>query len=276
MWVWWALLNNHTMKQVAPLPLESQSLFLLVRRGVPLLGVAGFLLLALLHPSGPGWFVLGAVSLLAEVWPTFKRGQAYLEARRTITLWDGAWVKILLPLAQRLDLGDAWILSFCAWNNRRVKEAFIRHKARRALILLPHCIQMARCKAEVLTDLKACYECGHCAVGDFLPLQLERKWQTRITNRSHKAVREAKEFKPDLIVAVSCADRLLKGLLKVPELPTYAIPLSLPHGMCVDTTFSVPHLLAAMNTLVEPRTPEGAAGTEKPGRVTPLQREGIA
>jgi hypothetical protein len=262
------------MPHSAALPAERYQLFLLVRRGVPMAAAAALLVLAAREPWGRGWFLLGAVFLLAEVWPTFKRGKQYLLARRSITLWDGYWVMALLPVFRRLGLADPWILSFTAWNNVRVRETFDRHRARRALILLPHCIQLARCKAEVLTDLKACYECGHCAVGDFLPMTLEQGWDSRITNRSHKAVREAKEFKPDLIVAVSCADRLLKGLMKVPEIPTYAISLGLPHGMCVDTVFSVPHLFAVMDQLVEPRNPAQAAGDQ--ARVTPLRREGIA
>lgn len=274
MWVSSAWVNNHPMQtSAAALPPERYLPFLLVRRGVPLLGAGALMLLAALEPLWRGWCILGAVFLLAEVWPTFKRGESYRATRRTTTLWDGYWVRALLPLARRLDLADAWILSFCAWNNHRVRANFERHKARRALILLPHCIQMAKCKADVLTELTACYECGHCAVGDLLPRQLERGWDTRISNRSHKAVREAREFKPDLIVAVSCADRLLKGLMKVPDVPTYAIPLALPHGMCVDTVFSVPHLFAAMDQLVAPKVPGGEeAGT----RITPLHREGIA
>jgi hypothetical protein len=105
-------------------------------------------------------------------------------------------------------------------------------------------------------------------VGDYLNAVLTNRWEGRITNRSHKAFREAREYRPDLVVAVSCTDRLLKGLTKLPELPCYVIPLSLAHGMCVDTDFSMPHLLAAMETLVEPRRPEG--------EVQPLRREGIA
>ena len=262
------------MQASATLPAERFRLFLAVRRGVPVLGAAVLMGLGILVPAGLGWFVLGAVFLLAEVWPTFKRGRSYLASRRAITLRDAHWVFALLPLFRRLDLEERWILSFCAWNNHRVRESFGQRKARRALILLPHCIQLARCKADVLTDLSACYECGHCSVGDLLPMQLERGWDSRITNRSHKAVREAKAFQPDLVVAVSCADRLLKGLMKVPELPTYAIALRLPHGMCVDTTFEVPHLFAAMEVLVEPREVRAAEPGE--GRVTPLHREGIA
>ncbi len=258
------------------LPPERFRLFLAVRRGVPL-GLAAILMgLALLEPVrhgwGRGWLILAAMACLGEVWPTFKRGRAYLAARGPIMKWDAGWVYLLRPIFRWLGHEEDWILSFCAWNNHRVRESFEARKARKALILLPHCIQMARCKADVLTELSSCYECGLCPVGDYLPLQLTLGWQSRITNRSHKAYREAREYRPDLIVAVSCLDRLLKGLVKLPEVPCYVIPLELPHRMCVDTTFSVPHLMAAMGTLVEPR--ETAA--ETPEKVLPFHREGIA
>ena len=260
------------MNPLTALPADNYRMFILVRRGVPGLGALLLLLLAALEPMGRGWYLLGAVALLAEVRPAFMGGKAYLQHRTQIQRWDGLWARALRPLARLLRCEDAWVLSFCAWNNHRVRQAFSRSKARRALVLLPHCIQLARCKADILTDLGKCYECGLCSVGDLLPLQLERGWETRITNRSHKAYREARDYRPDLIVAVSCPDRLLKGLTKLPEIPVYAISLELPHGMCVDTGFSVPHLMTAMELLVEPRERQA----EPQERVVPLQREGIA
>ncbi|BDU76828.1 DUF116 domain-containing protein [Mesoterricola sediminis] len=252
----------------------NRRLFIAVRRGVPL-GLAALLLIfSLLEPvstrSFQGWMVLGAALLFGEAWPTFKRGRTYLKARPAIVRWDGGWVYALRPLFRRLGLEEAWILGFCDWNNLKVAEAFRERKARKALVLLPHCIQMARCKADVVTDLSTCYACGLCAVGDLLPLRLQQGWDVRLSNRSHKAYRDARAFGPDLIVAVSCSDRLLKGIVKLPEVPCYVIPLALPHGMCVDTSFSVPDLMTAMAGLVEPRTaPDG-------GRVLPLRQEGIA
>ena len=50
-------------------------------------------------------------------------------------------------------------------------------------------------------------------------------------------------------------------------MPCYVIPLELPHRMCVDTLFSVPHLMAAMGHLVEAREPQAA------DRILPLRRE---
>lgn len=249
------------------LPPERAGWFLLARRGLPLAVAGTSLVLALALPAARGWFLITAAACLAEVWPTFRTGEGFLRNRQASIRRDGLWARAFRPLARWLGREEAWILSFCAWNNLRVRQAFEIRPARKALVLLPHCIQMARCKAEILADLSNCYECGLCPVGDYLEASLVGRWDARITNRSHKAYREAREFRPDLIVAVSCADRLLKGLIKLPEVPSYVIPLQLNHGMCVDTTFSVPHLQAAMEALVEPK-PEG--------KVRPLQREGIA
>jgi uncharacterized protein len=233
------------------LPPERTGFFLLVRRGVPItLGMAG-ILLALLEPRGRGWYLLVAMACLAEVWPTFRSGADYLRTRRASIRWDGAWVRAVRPLARLLGWEEAWILSFCAWNNRKLREHFQIHRARKVLVLLPHCIQASNCKAGIVADLWNCYSCGRCPAGDVLAKVLSANWNCRINNRSHKVYREAREFKPDLIVAVSCADRLLKGLTKLPQVPSYVIPLQLPHGMCVDTTFNLPHLAAAMEALVE-------------------------
>ena len=257
-----------TLPSPGPLPEERGALFLWVRRGLPLAAAAIAFAGAALHGPGRGWWILAGVGALAAAWPSFLKGEAFLRNRTTIMRQDCLWANALRPLAQWLGQEDTWILSFCGHNNQRVREAFRDRQARRALILLPHCIQMSRCKAGILDDLQACYDCGLCPVGDYMNAALMNRWEGRITNRSHKAYREAREYRPDLVVAVSCTDRLLKGLTKMPESPCYVIPLVLPHGMCVDTDFSVPHVFAAMEALVEPRRPSG--------EVQPLRRESIA
>lgn len=218
-----------------------------------MLGSLAGLVLAFLDAHGRGWYLLLSMAFATEVWSSFAPSRNALEKRRASLRWEGLWVKAFRPLARVLDKEEAWILSFCAWNNLRVQAAFKVNRARKALILLPHCIQAADCKAEIIKDLGNCFRCGRCPAGDVLTERLLNRWDCRISNRSHKAYREAREFKPDLILAVSCSDRLLKGLLKLPEIPCYVIPLQLPYGMCVDTTFSVVHLQRAMDFLVEPK-----------------------
>jgi hypothetical protein len=260
--------TNRALPLPGQLPDEAGALFLWVRRGLPLALAAIAFIGAALHDASRGWWILGGVAALAAAWPSFLRGKGFLRKRTAILHQDSLWANAFRPMARWLGLEDAWILSFCGYNNRRVREAFSTHRARRALILLPHCIQLAHCKAPILDDLQACYDCGLCPMGDYMNAVLLHHWEGRIFNRSHKAYREAREYRPDLIVAVSCTDRLLKGLMKLPEIPSYVIPLSLPHGMCVDTDFNLPYLFAVMETLVEPRRP--------PGEIQALHREGIA
>lgn len=252
---------------VVALPAERYQAFLWVRRGLPLAAMGFCLLEAVIHPAARGWWILLAAASFGIAWPTFKRGEAYLRARPALLRFDGMVVRGLRPLARFLGREDGWILSFCHWNNRRVRECFEGRKARRTLVLLPHCIQLSRCRADIFTDLASCYTCGLCSVEDVLKGTVENHWDVTIHNRSQKAYRAAREFRPDLIVAVSCTDRLLKGLTRLPEVPAYVLPLRLDHGWCVDTTFEVPALIAAMDTFAEPR---------RAAKVQRLEREGIA
>lgn len=240
--------------------------FLLVRRGLPLAIAVAALLLALQGFWGGGWYLLLAVASLAEVAPTFKQGASYLKARPSIARWDARWAQAFRPIARLLGLEEGWILSFCAWNNRRVRAAFLERKAKRPIVLLPHCIQMAACRCDLRQGLEQCHTCGLCTAGDVLESTLHQKWEIRISSRSHKAYQEALEYQPDLMIAVCCPDRLFKGLTRLPEIPAYAIPLQLPHGMCVDTLFSLPRLRAILEELTEPTGP----------KIQPLQRKGIA
>jgi len=247
----------------------NRGLFLAARLGLPGgMALLGLFCSAVQH-SYRGWWLLLSVACLAEMGPAFRQGQSYLRHRASLVRWEGQWVRALRPLARFLGLEDPWIRSFLAWNNHRVTEALRGVQARRALVLLPHCIQMSRCRAAITEDLENCHRCGQCVLGDTLEASLKHRWEVHVSNRSHKAVRRALEYKPDLIVAVSCADRLLKGILKLPEMPTFAIPLDLPLGMCVDTRFDPTLLERAMQVLVRPRS-------EPASHIRPLKASEIA
>ncbi|HJV21198.1 MAG TPA: hypothetical protein VJ570_00820, partial [Holophagaceae bacterium] len=94
------------------LPPERYALFLGVRRGLPLAASLAAFALALADHAHRGWWLLAAVSALTLVWTTFQRGEAYLRARPGFVRWDARWVKAFRPLARRVGMEDAWILSF--------------------------------------------------------------------------------------------------------------------------------------------------------------------
>lgn len=238
--------------------------FLWVRRAVPFATALGALGAAGALPDLRGWLLLLAAAALAEVGGTFRKGRGYLAHRARLLRWDGLWVRALRPLARWAGLEEAWIQSFCAWNNARIASVFALEPARRALVLLPHCIQKASCRVDAQSAITACPGCGQCPVGDVLAARLAERWNVRLFNRSYKAYVAAREYQADLVVAVSCTDRLLKGLLSIPELPAVVIPLRLPHGMCVDTTFDLDRVEAALEALA-------VSSEREPGRIQPLR-----
>lgn len=229
---------------------ENLKVFILVRIGIPIVGILIFFMLTIVQSTGQMWYLMGAFILLVEVEPTFRRGKYYLSSRSTIVRQNALWVRVLRPIVKSFGLEDIWIRSFCQWNNHRVQQAFHNNKATRIILLLPHCVQAVHCKADIVKELTQCYRCGLCVIGKILPLQLESRCNIRIVNRSHKAYKEVQEYQPDLVIAVSCLDRLFKGITKLPLTPTYVIPLILNHGMCVNTKFNIAKLTEAMEILL--------------------------
>jgi hypothetical protein len=226
--------------------------FLLFRRGIPLLGILLSMAVILLVPNALGWVLIVCIALMAELGDTFYTGNLYLAKRQAILRHDGHWLQALRPLFRTFGLEGHWLTSFCAWNNRRVSRVFMAKKAQRVVILLPHCIQATNCGARVVENIQSCFRCGRCVVENAAQTALKCNWDVRLSPRSRTAYSEARKSHPDMVIAVACPDRLAKGLIKLPEIPSYAIPLDLPHGMCIDTTFDFQRLVKTMNTFAEP------------------------
>ncbi|MDR0498529.1 MAG: DUF116 domain-containing protein [Holophagales bacterium] len=228
--------------------------FLMFRRGIPLIGIALSLMVIWIYPASLGWALLAAVALAAEAVATFGTGGSYLVNRQTTIRWDGYWLQVLRPLFKSINLEDPWLRSFCAWNNRRVSSALSAKKAHKVILLLPHCIQLTKCKSHVVENLQSCFRCGKCVVENAATAALKYNWDVRISPRSRAAYAEARKSRPSLIIAIACPDRLVKGVTKLSEIPSYTIPLEMPHGMCVDTTFDFHRLSQAMITFAELRS----------------------
>ncbi|MCL1894000.1 MAG: DUF116 domain-containing protein [Holophagaceae bacterium] len=231
---------------------HTPTFFLIFRRGIPLAGIALSVAIVLYYPNLAGWALIGIVAILADFQSTFNIGSLYLAKRSLIVRWDGYWLQSLRPIFQILNLEEQWLISFCAWNNQRITQAFSSKKARSAVVLLPHCIQLLSCKSRVVEDIHSCFGCGKCTIKNAAEATQAYGWDVRVAPRSRAAYNEAKQSNPGIVIAVACPDRLVKGLTKLSDTPSYAIPLSLPHGMCVDTTFDFQQLVSAMSHLVEP------------------------
>jgi len=222
------------------------SFFLIFRRGIPLAGIALSVAAIVVFPDYIGWALIASIAILADLQSTFNSGGLYLAKRRAIVRWDGHWLQALRPFFRVLRLEDKWLLSFCAWNNQRVWKALADKQSLNALALLPHCVQSTKCSARIVEDVQSCTRCGACMIGGIADATQRCSWDLRIAPRSREAYAEARKSRPDIVIAVACPDRLAKGLFKLPEVPSLAIPLELPHGMCIDTAFDFQHFARAM------------------------------
>ena len=220
--------------------------FPIFRRGIPLAGIALSVATFVVFPNYIGWALIASIAILADLQSTFNSGGLYLAKRRAIVRWDGHWLQALRPFFRVLRLEDKWLLSFCAWNNQRVWKALVGRQSLTALALLPHCIQSTKCSANVVEDVQSCTRCGACTVGSIADAAQKCGWNVKIAPRSREAYAEARKSRPDIVIAVACPDRLAKGLFKLPEVPSLAIPLELPHGMCIDTALDFQPLAHAM------------------------------
>ena len=200
----------------------------------------------MVFPDYIGWALIASIAILADLQSTFNSGGLYLAKRRGIVRWDSHWLQVLRPFFRVLRLEDKWLLSFCAWNNQRVWKALAGRQSLTALALLPHCVQSIKCSAKVVEDVQSCTRCGACMIEGIADAAQKCGWDVKIAPRSREAYAEARKSRPDIVIAVACPDRLAKGLFKLPEVPSLAIPLELPHGMCVDTAFDFQGLASAM------------------------------
>lgn len=119
-------------------------------------------------------------------------------------------------------------------QNRRVHRHLRGRPAGTVLLILPRCVKMSGCCADVKADLALCRECTDCQLGGIARLCERYGVRALVAFRSHVAFAMARAERPDLIVATACHDRLVKALRSVPEFPALLAPLAGMERMCVN------------------------------------------
>ena len=134
---------------------------------------------------------------------------------------------------------------FLRFNNDHVAARFAKNKPGTILLLLPFCLQMTSCPHRIVWDTDHCKRCGACPVGEILEIAEARGADVRVAIRGIFAPKFIREVKPDLTIAVACSDELFQGLLRVPEMPCYAVLNEQPEGYCINTDVDLERVAAA-------------------------------
>ena len=139
--------------------------------------------------------------------------------------------RILRPFG---NLEQSYIDRLADAQNRRVHEFLKGSNPSSILLIMPRCVKLTGCRADVQNSLSQCRECRLCPLGDVARLCARFEIRALVAFRSHIAFDLARKCKPDLIIATACHDRLIKALSSVPEYPALLAPLTDMQKQCVN------------------------------------------
>jgi len=166
----------------------------------------------------------------------------------------GFVLKVLYPLAMLIGAFkkskkeelQRWIINL---NNKLVLKE--RHKARRLLVLLPHCLQIDKCNIRITHNIYNCKRCGRCKIKDLIEIADSYGLNLFVATGGTLARRIVKDVKPEAIVAVACERDLSSGIADTYPLPVLGIPNERPYGPCFNTTVSLEKVKEAIVSLVD-------------------------
>jgi uncharacterized protein len=125
--------------------------------------------------------------------------------------------------------------SFIALNNQLVRAKELRVPADKALILLPHCIQLFDCAIKITGDVDKCVRCGQCDISGLAELARSRNVDIAVATGGTLARKLIVEKRPRFILAVACERDLTSGIRDAYPLPVIGILNRRPHGPCFNT-----------------------------------------
>lgn len=125
--------------------------------------------------------------------------------------------------------------SFVKVNNALVKGREKRIDNENLLILLPRCIQNARCKQRIVEDIDNCKDCGKCIITQFKSLRERYKLTINIVTGGNLARKIISRLRPSVILAVACERELVSGIEDVSFISVIGITNYRPEGPCKNT-----------------------------------------
>ncbi|MCL5024160.1 MAG: DUF116 domain-containing protein [Nitrospirae bacterium] len=122
-------------------------------------------------------------------------------------------------------------------NNSLLKLEKLR--ARRILLLLPHCLQINECDIRLTYNIHNCKKCGRCEIKELIRIADENSLDLFVATGGNLARKIVKDLRPEAIVAVACERDLSSGIADSFPLPVFGIPNERPFGPCFNTKVSL-------------------------------------
>jgi uncharacterized protein len=137
--------------------------------------------------------------------------------------------------------------SFIALNNQLVRAKKIRVTPDKALILLPHCIQLFDCAIKITGDVDKCVRCQRCDISGLAELAKERGIDIAVATGGTLARKLIVEKRPRFILAVACERDLTSGIRDSYPLPVIGVLNHRPNGPCFNTRIILDEVCLALD-----------------------------
>ncbi len=124
-----------------------------------------------------------------------------------------------------------------AMNNRCLEME--RPRAKRILLLLPHCFQINECDIRLTYNIRNCKGCGKCEIKDLIQIADDNNLNLFVATGGNLARKIVNDVHPEAIVAVACERDLSSGIADSFPLPVFGIPNERPYGPCFNTKVSL-------------------------------------
>lgn len=132
-------------------------------------------------------------------------------------------------------------------NNKLVKME--KPRAKKILLLLPHCLQINDCDIRITQNIYNCKRCGRCGITNLIQVADDNNLKLSIATGGNIARKLVMDFRPEAIVAVACERDLSSGVADSYPLPILGIPNERPFGPCFNTRVSLEKVKEAVEFL---------------------------
>lgn len=155
-----------------------------------------------------------------------------------------AIIKFLFPMAVRI--GKIFGIkrrqlegSFIAVSNLIFMKSRIKVPAKKLLVLVPHCLQLATCPHKITRDPNNCKRCGGCNIGDLMKLSEEMGFIFFVATGGTLARQVVINNRPQAVLAIACERDLMSGIQDVYPLPAVGVLNIRPNGPCYNTRVDI-------------------------------------
>ena len=167
-----------------------------------------------------------------------------------------AIIKFLFPLAVRI--GKIFGIkrrqlegSFIAVSNLIFMKSKIKVPAKRLLVLVPHCLQLASCPHKITRDPNNCKRCGGCNIGDLMKLSEELGFVFFVATGGTLARQVVIKNRPQAVLAIACERDLMSGIQDVYPLPAVGVLNIRPNGPCYNTRVDIDEVKKTLAQIIE-------------------------